>query len=147
MCLYQSTVGCEPELHSRGCLHPIWWPCLVGSRADSVCEGTPHWQAGPCASLSSSRSAVPGGACPPWEGSTSPSLLLSFTGSFLGRSNQRTKPSPHGVWLWAWPVVYPGTADHLKGCRQLRGKWGPALQGSAVGRLGAAEGSGRLASE
>ena len=56
--------------------------------------------------------------------STSPGLLLSFLGSFLGRSNQRPKPWLHGVRLWAQPVVYPGTADHRKGWEQLRGRGG-----------------------
>ena len=44
-------------------------------------------------------------------------------------------------------MVCPGMADHLKGCGQLRGRWGPALQGSALGHLGAVESNGRLASE
>lgn len=77
--------------------------------------------------------------------------ILFSTGSFLRRSNHRGHPFGQLVCgCVAWPAVHPSIADLLKGRRQLQqltGCWwvgeGPALQVSAVGLLGAAEGSRR----
>lgn len=77
--------------------------------------------------------------------------ILFSTGSFLRRSKHRGHPFGQLVCgCVAWPAVHLSIADLLKGCKQLQqltGCWwvgeGPALQVSAVGLLGAAEGSRR----